>query len=214
MVYIAIPNAREIHVVCTNAQWHLALAELFLAFSLPPRSLFGRIFDTILYFFGGVCGPFGLLLLPFVFVYWIIRRQRWSLWVCFLLAFGSAVQLMFLRHFHETRHLRPLGASAAMFVRILGGDVFLGVLRGSTPYGLRQPFVICLGAFIVGLTICLYCTRFVPAEVRLFFLYCCAIFAAALRTPLIPATAKPLWSDPCATGSIRASLSSLPSSGA
>jgi hypothetical protein len=193
LVYIAIPNAREIHILCTNAHWHLALAELFLAFSLPPRSLFGRIFNTIIYFVGGVCGPFGLLLLPFVFVYWIIRRQRWSLWVCFLLAFGSAVQLMFLRHFHETRHLRPLGASAAMFVRILGGDVFLGVLRGSVPYGLGQPFVICLGALIVGLAICLYCTRFVTAEVRLFFLYCCAIFAAELRTPLVPATAKPLW---------------------
>ncbi len=193
MVYIAIPNAREIHVVCTNAQWHLALAELFLAFSVPPRSLFGRIFDTILYFFGGVCGPFGLLLLPFVFVYWLIRRQHWSLWVSFLLALGATVQLMFLRHFQETRHLRPLGASAAMFVRILGGDVFLGVLRGSVPYGLGQPFVICLGALIVGLAICLYCTRFVPAEVRLFFLYCCAILAAELRTPLVPATAKPLW---------------------
>lgn len=193
VVYIAIPNAREIHILCTNAHWHLALAELFLAFSLPPRSLFGRIFDTIIYFVGGVCGPFGLLLLPFVFVYWLIRRQRWSLWVCLLLSFGSIVQILFLRHFHETRYVRPLGASVAMFVRLLGGDVFIGVLRGSTPYGLRQPFVVCLAAFVVGLAIAFYCARFVSAEVRLFFLYCCAIFAAALRAPLVPPTSKPLW---------------------
>ena len=37
-LYIAIPDAPEIHVVLTNAMWHLALLQALLAFSLPPLS--------------------------------------------------------------------------------------------------------------------------------------------------------------------------------
>ena len=193
-VYIAIPNAREIHVVCTNSHFHLALAELLLAFSAAPRSLAGRAFDVFIFLLGSVCGPFGLLLLPFVIAFWWIRRQPWSLLICGLLLGGAIAQLMFLRHIAEARSARPLGASVPMFIRLLGGNVFLGSLRGSTPYGLRQPLFISLMAFIIGLAICLYCARFASPEIRLFFLYCFVLFAAELRTPLVPpSSTTPRW---------------------
>jgi len=38
VLYLAIPDAPEIHIVLTNAMWHLAVLQALLAFSLPPLS--------------------------------------------------------------------------------------------------------------------------------------------------------------------------------
>lgn len=202
-VYVAIPNAREIHIFCTNAHWHLAVSEVLLAFAAAPRSVPGKILDIFLFLLAGFCGPFGVLLLPLLFAFWLIRRQRWSLFLCGLLSTGVLVQLNFLRTFHQTRYVRPLGASLSMFVRLLGGDVFLAALRGSIPYGASQPLFVCAGAVLIGLTICIYCVRFASLEIRMFFLYCAMIFAASLRSPLIPVTPKPLWSVLLGVASMR-----------
>lgn len=59
--YVAIPNAREIHVVCTNSQWHLALIMVLLALAEIPRSLTAKIFDLALIFLGALSGPFAIL---------------------------------------------------------------------------------------------------------------------------------------------------------
>ncbi len=202
-VYIGIPDAREIHILCTNAHWHLAVSEVLLAFAAAPRSLFGKVFDICLFLLAGFCGPFGVLLLPFLFLFWLIRRQRWSLLTGGLLSIGVIVQIFLLRTFHETRHVRPLGASLAMFLRILGGDVYLAALRGSFAYGKTQPLFVCAIAAVIGLAISIYCFRFASLEVRLFFLYCAAIFAASMRSPLLPTTSLPLWDFMLSASSIR-----------
>jgi hypothetical protein len=36
-IYVALPNASEIHVVATNSQWHLALAATLVALASSPR---------------------------------------------------------------------------------------------------------------------------------------------------------------------------------
>lgn len=196
LIYIAIPNAREIHVLCTNAHWHYALAEVFLAFAAAPRSTLARIGDICLFALGSVCGPFGLLLIPFVFIFWWVRRQPWSLVILGLLSSGGIVQLYFLRSFQQARFYRPLGASLAMFIRIVGGNIFMGAIRGSTPYGLRYPLIASLAMLIVAVTVCIYCARFASAEVRLFFIYCFLILAASLKSPLVPLYLKlPLWAE-------------------
>ncbi len=56
-LYIAIPDAPEIHVVLTNAVWHLALLQALLAFSLPPLSWRGRVSDILLFGIGGTHRP-------------------------------------------------------------------------------------------------------------------------------------------------------------
>lgn len=196
LVYIAIPNAREIHVICTNAHWHYALAEVLLGFAAAPRRMLGRVGDVCLFALGSVCGPFGILLLPFVLAFWWVRRQRWSLVVAGLLAAGSLMQLYFLRSVQEARFYRPLGATFAMFTRIVGGNIFIGTLRGSTPYGLRYPLIVCLLSLVIAVVFCVYCARFVSAEVRLFFVYCFVILAASLKSPLVPLFLKlPLWQE-------------------
>lgn len=192
-IYIAIPNAREVHVVCTNAQWHLAVSELLLAFAAPPRRVFGRIFDIAIFLLGSVCGPFAILLIPFLILFWWIRRQRWTLVVLGVLGAGSLLQLSLLRHYQVARHARYLGASFGMFARLLGGDVFLGALIGTSHRLYDSPLVVPIVLMIVGLAICAYCFRFASVEVRLFFVYCASIFAASLRSPLVPATPESLW---------------------
>jgi hypothetical protein len=38
VIYIAIPNAPEVHIVMTNAMWHLAVLQALLALSVPPSA--------------------------------------------------------------------------------------------------------------------------------------------------------------------------------
>lgn len=203
IVYVAIPNAREIHVVCTNCHWHLALAELFLAFAEPPRTTVGRIFDVAMFLLGSICGPFMVLLLPLLAIYWWLRRRPWTAVILGVLLAGSAVQFSLMTHFKEARHHLYLGASVAKFIRMLGGDIFIGMLRGSVAYGFYKPFIVSLVAAIVGLVLIAYCLRFSSVEVRLFFTYCFLVLATSLRSPLTPVLNLPLWTLLLSTASLR-----------
>src|ERR1700723_275344 len=78
-LYLAIPDAPEIHIVLTNAMWHLAVLQALLAFSLPPLTWRGRVSDGLLFAIGAISGPFCLLLLPCIAAWWWLRRQRWTL---------------------------------------------------------------------------------------------------------------------------------------
>lgn len=192
-IYIAIPNAREVHVVCTNAQWHLGIAALFLAFSEQPRTLVGRIFDIAIWALASLSGPFCVLLLPFLCAFWWLRRQPWSLVVLAVAASGSVIQLIVMHHNQAQRFSGYLGASPALFVRILGGDVFLGALFGSVPWGSRLPAHTCFVVTVLGLCVCAYCFRSTSLEIRLFFLYCLTLFVAGLHSPAVAPTNTPLW---------------------
>jgi hypothetical protein len=87
-------------------------------------------------------------------------------------------------------------------VRLLGGDVFTGALLGSRPYGLEQSFMLSLFMLLLGLAMCLYCFRFVSLEMRLFFVYCFALFVAELHNPLVHTT-RPVWQVILEQGSLR-----------
>jgi hypothetical protein len=144
-----------------------------------------------------------VLLLPLLAVFWWIRRQRWSLVIMAVLAAGSAVQFSLMSHFNEARHHLYLGASVVKFIRMLGGDIFVAMLRGSVAYGFYKPFAVCLIAAIVGLIIIGYCFRFASLELRLFFIYCFGLLAASLRSPLTPVLNMPLWTLLLSSASIR-----------
>ena len=202
-IYVAIPNAHEIHVVCTNTQWHLALIELLLATAVPPRTIFGRAFDIAIFLLGSVSGPFVILLLPFMAFYWWRRRSRWTLIQIAVSIFGSVMQIAMMLHLQDARHHLYLGATATKFIRILGGDIFISMLRGTFAYGFYKPFVVCLVAAIVGLFLIAYCARFASLEVRMFFVYCFAMLAISLRSPLTPIINFPVWTLLLSTPSLR-----------
>jgi hypothetical protein len=202
-VYIAIPDAHEVHVFCTNSQWHFAVVEVLLAFASAPRSRPGRVFDVTIFALAIVCGPFALVLLPLLLVFWWIRRQRWSLILFSILATGCLLSLAWLRHYETARHARFLGATAALFIRIVGGNIFWAALRGSRAYGYEHSLLPCLIVFLIGLAVIAYCSRRASLEVRLFFLFCLSILVASLRSPLLPPTDTPLWQAILTVASIR-----------
>jgi hypothetical protein len=202
-VYIGIPDARELHVFCTNSPWHLALVEALLGFAAAPRSVFGRFFDIILFALASVSGPFALVLMPLLLVFWWIRRQRWSLILSSILAAGTIVQLPMVRDFRTVRYAGFLGATVARFVRIVGGNIFWAALRGSRAYAYEHSLLACLIVFLIGLAVIAYCSRRASLEVRLFFLFCFGVLIASLGSPLLPPTPVALWEALLQTASIR-----------
>jgi hypothetical protein len=190
-VYVAIPNSREIHVVLTNSQWHLALAEALLAFAASPLSWRGRALDGAVFLLAGFCGPFGIVLAPLVLLFWWLRRQRWSLVVFCLLSVGAVTQIVVLLHSVHRTH-NPLGASLVALVRIVGGNIVAGALFGSHAFSTKAPMIAIVAAAVVGLGIIFYRLRFANLEWKLWVVYCTALLAASLRSPLIPGT-RPLW---------------------
>jgi hypothetical protein len=190
-VYVAIPNSREIHVVLTNSQWHLALAEALLAFAASPLIWRGQLLDGLFFLLAGFCGPFGIVLAPLVLLFWWLRRQNWSLVIFCLLSAGAITQIWVLLHsVHRTQY--PLGANFGALVRMVGGNIVAGALFGSHAFSTKAPMIAIVASALVGLGIVLYRLRFANLEWRLWVLYCVALLAASLRSPLIPGS-KPLW---------------------
>jgi hypothetical protein len=192
-VYVGIPNAREVHVVCINSLWHIALLLALLVFSEAPESLAGKIFDVVMVSLAVVAGPFVFMMLPLAAIFWYVRRQRWTAVLLGILTTGSVMQLLTVLHHYRERHEGPLGASVVLFVRMLGGNGFIGALLGSRRFGLKLPFAFSAGMLILGIVLCIYCAKSLGPEVRLFFVYCFMIYAAGMRKPLIGYTDAPTW---------------------
>lgn len=193
VVYIAIPNAHEIHVVCTNAQWHLAVVLAMLAFAAPPEGLAGKVFDVAVVLLGALTGPFVIVLLPLVALFWYVRRQRWTFVLLGILGGGAVAQLISLL-FHSSQRTRgQLGASPALFIRILGGNGFIGALLGSHTFGRTLPLICSVCMLLVGIALCFYCAKWLSLEIRLFFVYCFLVFAAGLRAPAIQTNHRLIW---------------------
>jgi hypothetical protein len=189
--YVAIPNSREIHVVLTNSQWHLALAEVLLAFAGSPLSWRGRLLDGVLFLLAGFCGPFGIVLAPLVLLFWWLRRQSWSLVIFCLLSVGAVTQIVVLLHsVHRTEN--PMGASLGALLRIVGGNIVAGALFGSHAFSTKAPMIAIVVAAVAGLGVIVYRLRFANLEWKLWVVYCAVLLAASLRSPLIPGS-RPLW---------------------
>jgi hypothetical protein len=183
LLYIVIPNAPEVHIVLTNAMWHLALLQVLLAFSRPPLSWRGQIMDIILFGIGALSGPFCLLLVLPVAVYYWIRRQRWTLMIAGILSLGVIVQIFSLAHSVRNPASQPLGASAQSLLRIVAGDIFINSMIGSG--GAYFPAWLLALTAIGGLTILVSAWRYAPLPLRLFLVFTVFALAASLHDPLI-----------------------------
>lgn len=195
-VYVAIPNAHEIHVVCTNSQWHLALIMVFLTFAEAPRTLWAKLLTAAVIALGALTGPFAILLLPLAAVFWYVRRCRWTAIVTAILFSGAALQLLMLLTHSSQRPARGyLGASVPLFIRLLGGNCFIGALLGTHRFGLRLPLACSVCMLVIGLCLCAYCARFLRAEMRLFFIFCFLVFLAGIRMPALEPNPEAMWGE-------------------
>jgi hypothetical protein len=189
-LYLAIPDAPEIHIVLTNAMWHLALLQALLAFALPPLSWRGRVTDCLLFAIGGITGPFCILLLPSVLVYWWIRRQRWTLVVIAWMVLGVVIQVLCLLHAVRAPGA-PLGATPFRFLRILAGSIFIDSMIGSG--GPRLPIPLLLLAGLAGLAIMVWAWLRAPLALRAYIAFAVLALAASLRDPLLLPSPAPRW---------------------
>jgi hypothetical protein len=184
-VYLALPNAGEIHVVLANAQWHLCLTACLLVLANPPAHWRWKVFDIGLLLLCGLTGPYCLLLLPVAGIFWWKRRQGWSGIVCGLLAITSVVQAMtLLRGGWQQRIHTPLGASPFLFAKILAGQVYVGALIGQNEFATRASLPAAAAVGLIGTSVLCWCLLKGRWELRLFIVFSAMLLAAALSSPL------------------------------
>jgi hypothetical protein len=194
IAYLALPNCSEIHVVLTNAQWHLALLACLLAFAEPPPTSKWAIFDVIVLTLCSFTGPFVIVLLPFIVIFWLKRRYSWSLVLIAILCVGAAIQLVELL-VHPNGSIRPggsLGATPLLFARLVAGQVFVAGLLGHNGFDLSASALSVWVIAAAGIGVLIYCACKAHLELRLFIGFCLAVFAASLTNPLIAGNA-PSW---------------------
>jgi hypothetical protein len=190
-IYVAMPNTREILIVATNTQWHLALAALLLALADSPRTWLGRLFDIAVVLAASFSGPFCIILAPIALLFWWLRRQPWSLLISTLVSLVACLQIGLLLH-NTLRVHTALGVRLEPLLRMVGGNIVAGALFGTYAFASKAPMILLVAAALVGMSTCLYCLRFANLQWKLFLIYSAALFAASLSSPLIGGS-KPLW---------------------
>jgi hypothetical protein len=200
LLYLALPNAFEIHANTTNIQWHLALLALLVLLSQAEAAKAWRYFDYAVLCFALVDGPLGILLVPVAAILLWLRRDRRtvaSLWVMIPFA---ALQSQFIL-FSNSRRPAPNGASLERLAGILGGQIFLSSVLGVRTFAQvflfgdrRLLFSVEVAAMIAGLVLIVYGFRSSPFELRLFILFAAGVLILALSHPLAgPETNFPQW---------------------
>lgn len=201
--YMILPAGYDIHVMVTNAQWHLALLACLILLAKPSNQWKWQIFDALVVLACGLTGPYCLVLLPIAVI------RNWGKWRVFLdLPFGilastflmqSTLMLVFkainAAYAIGGRVKYPNGASWPLFWKILGYRVFLNAITGGKTSAHWPPSDLLLSNVILGLlgvAIIAYTVLTAQLELKLFVLFSFAIFASALKSSLMSATV-PQW---------------------
>jgi hypothetical protein len=187
-IYLALPNTREMSNGISQSQWFLALCAFLLLAAITPKSVAGRILDLSILLLCGLTGPFLHLPIPHrAFsspgddaIPGIGQRFCVVAACCFLQAWG-----LFSGGFSGRPHF-ALGASPALFARILAGQVFLSTLIGGNGLAAHSNpqlliFLICVAGG--GIAIAVICFAASTLEMRLFLVLSSMILAASLISP-------------------------------
>ncbi len=192
-LYLLLPNTREIHILLTNAPFHFALLAFLVALAIPPPNWQWKIFDIAVLVICALSGPFCIILLPLVLVFWWLRRQRWSLVVAALLAPLVALQgVELLFGGFSGRAPSQLGATPMLFMRLLSGQIYLGSLWGENGFAVNASAMAVLLVTTLGTSFLAFTFWRGTTELRLFIAFAMLLLAASLTKPLISG-ALPQW---------------------
>jgi hypothetical protein len=184
-VYLALPNAGEIHVVLTNAQWHLSLVACLLVLANPPGQWHSKLLDGGILLLCGLTGPFCLVLLPVAAVVWWKRRSRWHGFVCGLLAMTAILEgTALLSGGLQDRGQVPLGATPLLLAKMIAGQVYIGAFIGQNDFSNRAQLPAVLLVLLIGTSILTWCVIKGGWELRLFILFSALLLGAALICPM------------------------------
>jgi hypothetical protein len=195
-IYLALPNSYEVNANLSNVQWHLALLSFFILIAEPGEKIFRKAFDVCVLLLSALSGPFCLFLFPIGLFYWWRARQRWTLYLVFILFLGCIVQGITILSIERVTKV-PLGASFNLFSEIIGGQVFFSSIFGGRIYGwlYRREFWTFFPAFIAALVGFGWLAAAVlkaPLELKLFIALSVLICAGALVSPAASET-EPQW---------------------
>jgi hypothetical protein len=187
-VYLALPNSYEVFSGITNAHWLLAVTALILLVASTPKSNLAKALDCGLMILCGLSGPFCIFLLPLsVFVAWK-DRQRWR-WIpvaiYFLTTSIQAHTLLFVDPAARS-HMR-LGANVTMFIRFLGGQIYLATVLGMNPLTSHTDvgsFIFLLIVAIGGTGLFVFTVIKSPMALKVFLLFSAMLLAASLVSPV------------------------------
>jgi hypothetical protein len=192
-VYLALPNSRELDVVLTNSQWHLALIACLLIVAIPPRHVLGRAVDLLILGLTGLTGPFCVILFPVNLILWWFRRARWRLITALVLAVCALLQFIHIQQADPNiRYKAPLGASVHLLINFLSSHVFLASIFGSANYTARVRMTVLSLIAIGGIAVITFAAIKAKWEFRALLLFSMLVFAATLKSPLVSRTV-PQW---------------------
>jgi hypothetical protein len=192
-LYIEVPNEREIHIVLTNAPFHLALLAFLVAVAAPPNDWRWKTFDIAVLSISALSGPFCIVILPLVMVFWWLKRERWSLVVMGVLCPLVAVQVAKLFFGgYAGRAPAQLGATPMLFFRLLTGHVYVGSVWGENGFVTHARAAAVLLVMVAGTSVLVYALWRAGLELRLFTVFAMLLLAASLSKPLIGG-ALPQW---------------------
>ncbi len=185
--YLAIPHSYETHANLTNAQWHLALLGCLIIIAAPPVTRIWKVFDFAVISIFALSGPFCLLLLPVALIKFYAEGNRWILTLLIVIAAGCLIQGTALLIFDRPSHA-PLGANINLFLRILGGHLFVSSIFGENGYSwtIDRPFWkdgVAVIINLIGLTLIIYAFLKTNLELRLLTIFSFFIVAGAFISP-------------------------------
>jgi hypothetical protein len=213
-IYLVLPNTAELSLGISESSWHLAFCAFLLLVAARPKRIAGWLFDIVVLVLCGLTGPFCIFLLPIAF--YLARkendRRRWSitgdLFVFSLIQAWAMFNIRSSADPLDFRHagLSMLGASPALFTRILASQIYLGTLIGGNGLGLSADtphliFFACVA--VAGTAMVAFCFARAPLPMKLFLVFSALPFAAALVSSI--GHAPPgvgLWSLLVAAGGI------------
>jgi len=187
VAYLALPNSREMTIAVTSSQWLLALSAFLVLAASPPAGAAERAVDLVVLALCGLTGPFCFFLLPIAALIAWRRGGHWS-WiktgVLFTLALVQAWGLLIIDA--GGRSHAALGASPALFLRILGGQICFAALLGGNGLAANSShavFFLLAFAAIAGTSLVAFCFVHTGFEMRLFFVLTAMFLIASLISP-------------------------------
>jgi hypothetical protein len=190
VIYLALPNLSELGTNITNVQCFLALSAFLLLTASKPRTVIGQAFDLLFLLLLGLSGPYCILLLPLaIFRSWK-HQECWRRVQVAVLAATAIIEAWGLLILDSSgRPHFALGPSFVWLIRILGGQVYLGVLIGTNIFASIQGWGMFL--FLGIVTICCtglvaICAAKAPENMKLFLLFSLLVLAASLISPMLP----------------------------
>ena len=182
VVYLALPNCKELYANITNSQCLLALSAFLILAASPRKSAVSGIFGAVFLILFGLSGPYCILLLPIaLFLAWK-RHNRWQWTAAGIVTMTSLVQAWALLVLDSTGRVHgALGANLSLFVRILGDQVYLGTLVGGNSLGANPSpllFAFFVGVALGGTIISGLCLLNAEIEMRLLLVFSAMVFCS------------------------------------